>query len=335
MLGGLERVVEAWATELAKKGIDVCVVTNTTNTAPDAFVFSVYRGLSFWKLVALMRGMDVIIQFNVSLKGLPAWWLSRKPLAISHHTFLVEKNKPASWRQRLKLMVSNRFPRQNICCSHFIAGQFSKATVVHSPFQSQIFYAGSSERKPGSLVFAGRLVTDKGVDLLLKALAQLDSNLFTSLTIIGDGPEKGPLEELSSGLLISNRVQFIGALSAVEVAAILGSSEIMIVPSVVEPFGITVLEGLASGCRMVVSDTGGLPEAAGGFARIFESGDVKALAASIMEELTEPVFVNREAVVRHLEKMTVEYTAGQFLEEVMASVSTGLRARITVGSSTS
>ena len=59
-----------------------------------------------------------------------------------------------------------------------------------------------------------------------------------------------------------------------------------------------------------------MPEAAGGFAELFKSGDAGSLAAAIIKALTIPKAVDTTAVAMHLAKLTVPYTAARFLEEV-------------------
>lgn len=309
-------MVEAWATALTKMGVEVMVVTNTKSTTPDQFDFEVYRQPGFFSLVRLMRNMDAIVQFNVSLKGLPAWFLSGKPLIITHHTLLVEPGQKGAWLPSLKQWVSNNLAVLNISCSQYIGSQFHQSTVIYSPYNASLFRNKQLPRQPGSLVFAGRLVTDKGVDNLLRAVAILDQRLFTNLVIAGDGPEKTKLEQLAVSLQLSHKVQFIGKVQAAQLVDLLNNAEVMIVPSLVEPFGITVLEGLACGCRMVVSKTGGLPEAAGGYATLFEKGKTDSLAAAIEQTLIGQKKMDTAGITSHLEKMTIPHTAGQFLSAI-------------------
>jgi glycosyltransferase involved in cell wall biosynthesis len=320
LVGGLEKVVESWGNELVKKGVLVTLVTITASAEPDQYQFRVFRRPSFFKTLKLMREADLVVQFNVALKGLPVWLLSGRPLLITHHTLLYEPGTKAPFNQRLKLFVSNRLTTQNISCSRYIASQFKKAVVVQSPYNPQVFKNLQLDRKPGSVVFAGRLVTDKGVDILLNAISLLHGSVFSELIIVGDGQEKQALEKLAASLNIAGRVFFAGKKKPEELVIILNQSELMVVPSVVEPFGITVLEGLACGCRMVVSNTGGLPEGAGGFAELFESGNVQALADAIRKTFNAPRAINQAELDKHLTGLTIEHTAARFLEEVKKSL---------------
>lgn len=159
---------------------------------------------------------------------------------------------------------------------------------IPNPYDSVLFHAGNrSSIFEHELVFIGRLGIHKRCDLILEALAVLrgkDKN--PHLTIVGDGPERANLEGLTEKLNLSDQVTFLGSKNQTEVAEILRRSRIMIIPSGYEPFGIVALEGLASGCHVITSDAGGLPEVGGGFAKIFESLNHNALAIQIEEALT-------------------------------------------------
>jgi glycogen(starch) synthase len=314
LVGGLEKVVEYWGNELVNLGVEITLITTTTSEKEDAFSFKVVRNPGFLETIGLMRKADALVQFNVSLKGLAAWIFSGKPLVITHHTLLFEPGEKAPWNQRLKLWVSNQLASLNICCSHYIARQFKNAEVVHSPYDATVFKNLKRERKLGSIAFAGRLVTDKGVDVLLKAMSLVEQAKYSRLFIAGDGRERKALELLFEKQDLREKTRFIGKVNPGELVALLNESEIMVVPSVVEPFGITVLEGLACGCRMVVSDTGGLPEAAGGCALLVKSGDPDALAAAIEKQLNKPLDIDETALREHLKGLTVVATARRFLE---------------------
>jgi glycosyltransferase involved in cell wall biosynthesis len=133
-------------------------------------------------------------------------------------------------------------------------------------------------------------VTEKGVDLLLEALARLKRNdLRPSLTIIGDGPERKNLEEQSKRLDLSAQVTFAGAKQTEEVADLLHQHQLLVIPSRYdEPFGIVALEGIACGCAVIGSAGGGLPEAIGPCGVTFPNGDINALAQRIEELLARP-----------------------------------------------
>jgi glycosyltransferase involved in cell wall biosynthesis len=111
---------------------------------------------------------------------------------------------------------------------------------------------------PGVL-FAGRLVPEKGVDRLLHALAQMGSP--PKLLVAGDGPERSRLARLAQRLGVADRTEFLGWLSPAQVGAIVDRVSVVAVPSLwPEPFGIIGIEAMAHGRPVVAFDVGGIRE---------------------------------------------------------------------------
>lgn len=97
------------------------------------------------------------------------------------------------------------------------------------------------------IIYAGRLIKDKNVGLLLKAIKDLN----LKVAIIGDGPEKNKLIDLADELGLSN-ISFKGFLEEdKDVYSYMKSSKVLILPSIREGFGIVVLEALACGCKVI------------------------------------------------------------------------------------
>lgn len=106
------------------------------------------------------------------------------------------------------------------------------------------------------VLFLGRLLTAKGAQVLVKALAQLDG---VHAVVAGDGPDRERTERLARDLGISSRVRFTGWIDAGERRALLASARLVVVPSLWdEPFGIAGIEALAAGVPVVASDVGGI-----------------------------------------------------------------------------
>jgi glycosyltransferase involved in cell wall biosynthesis len=104
------------------------------------------------------------------------------------------------------------------------------------------------------VVFVGRLIEDKKVDVLLQAIHRLGGE-FPDLrcTIIGDGPQREPLERLAASLSLGSRVRFAGPMDDGKAFALLKAGRILALPSIREGFGIAVIEALATGCVPVVA----------------------------------------------------------------------------------
>lgn len=103
------------------------------------------------------------------------------------------------------------------------------------------------------LVFVGRLIDDKRVDLLLEAITLLGER-FPDLRcqVIGDGPERTKLEALASRLGLGDRIRFSGRLDDASMYGSMKAARVFVQPSTREGFGITVIEAQACGTVPVV-----------------------------------------------------------------------------------
>jgi len=111
------------------------------------------------------------------------------------------------------------------------------------------------------LVFAGRLEAPKGVDLVLRAFAQLhakDPNVL--LIVVGDGGQRPRLERLAAGLTSTEAVSFVGHVPRDAVASYFGAADAFVSGSEREAISMALLEALASGLPAVVTDSGGAGE---------------------------------------------------------------------------
>jgi glycosyltransferase involved in cell wall biosynthesis len=107
----------------------------------------------------------------------------------------------------------------------------------------------------------GRMTPQKGFDDLIRAFPSiLHSVPRSKLLLVGDGYLKGQLEGLARSEGVSDRTIFAGFVSDQRLLSALKSSDVVVIPSRFEPFGITALEAMAGGIPLVVSSVGGLAE---------------------------------------------------------------------------
>lgn len=143
-----------------------------------------------------------------------------------------------------------------------------------------------------SLCFAyvGRLVTEKGVPVLLRAASRIEKQGFNfRLKIVGDGPERQNLEALSERLGVGRRTEFMGALPAETAADAIRDATAIIVPSVCEETaGLVAIEQMIRGRLVIASDIGGLAELVGDTGLKFPAGDADALALCMKSVLENP-----------------------------------------------
>jgi glycosyltransferase involved in cell wall biosynthesis len=109
---------------------------------------------------------------------------------------------------------------------------------------------------PGyDVLFVGRLIEDKRVDLLLRAFDAVCEDHGIRLGIVGDGPERDRLRKLAADLGLRERVDFLGFVEDHdEVLAQMRAATVFCSPSTREGFGITVVEAMAAGCAVVAAD---------------------------------------------------------------------------------
>ena len=157
--------------------------------------------------------------------------------------------------------------------------------------------------------FAGRIVNEKGIQILLQAAPKILANYpNVKFVIAGRGPCMDELKGLAEYLGISNKVYFTGYLNDVQITKMYKAIDIATFPSLYEPFGIVALEGMLAG-----SDAGGLNEIISHGIDGMKSyaGNPNSLADSILEVLYDETLCKsmaknaREKVVREFNWNTI------------------------------
>jgi glycosyltransferase involved in cell wall biosynthesis len=111
---------------------------------------------------------------------------------------------------------------------------------------------------PVRLVAVGTLLPVKGYDLLLQALSMLPADQPRwHLQIVGDGKQRRQLHELAASLGLSRHVSLVGRKTRAEIVEILHESDLFVISSHIETFGVAGIEALATGLPVVTTDCGG------------------------------------------------------------------------------
>lgn len=319
LVGGLEILVATLAGELTRQGCEVVVVTTTpAGDFPESFPFRVVRRPGPLELLRWVRWCDVFFQANVSLRGLWPLLLVRRPWAVSHHSWYCRTDGRIAWQDRLKRFLL-RYAAASIAVSDAMAADLATPTVViRNPYRDSLFRLLPGVERSRDLVFVGRLVSDKGADVLIDALADLaEEGLAPRLTVVGDGPERPALERQAARLGLADRIDFPGTRTDETLVRLLNEHRILVAPSRYhEPFGIVALEGIACGCVVVGSAEGGLAEAIGPCGRTFPNGDARALAGVLADLLRHPEL--QEDLLRHVADHLADHTTARVGERYLA-----------------
>lgn len=282
-IGGIETIAEILALEFAKKGYNIKVVTTTPSKVENRYPFEVIRNPGIIKLMQCHAWADEIFENNPCLRlSLPSY-LFFKPTTVVLHTWIARTTGNMAFIDRFK-RLKLRTAKAVIAVSKAIKESYPKAIVIPNPYKSDLFVNTNKGEREKSFVFMGRLVSDKGANMAIKAIARLKAENIGSyrLTIIGDGPEKDNLAKLAMALGLNGLVHFKGSLTGTELVNELCKHKYMLVPSRWrEPFGIVVLEGIACGCIPIVSSGGGLIEAVGDAGLVFDRNNLNDLVDKI------------------------------------------------------
>jgi glycosyltransferase involved in cell wall biosynthesis len=167
---------------------------------------------------------------------------------------------------------------------------------------------------PPTAVFAGRLVWEKGIDVLLKAFAHVVKQIpDAQLLLAGEGPEREALTALMTTLNLQNNVVLLGHLPRSQMEQRFANAWVQVVPSRwAEPFGIVAIESMMRGTAVVASNMGGLAEIVqnGQTGFLIPPDDVATLAQALVAILSDRALaeqmgkIGREVAVAHFSEDT-------------------------------
>lgn len=140
----------------------------------------------------------------------------------------------------------------------------------------------------------------------------LDTGIKAKFLLVGDGPDRGECQALGRELGIAQHLRFLGKQS--ELAALLAASDVFVIPSGNESFGLAALEAMACGIPVISSDVGGLPEVNidGNTGFVVPMGDVDAIAERTMQLLSDEDLRQRMGLAS-LQRATTEFSLEQLI----------------------
>jgi glycosyltransferase involved in cell wall biosynthesis len=204
----------------------------------------------------------------------------------------------------------------------------SRATVLHKGVDIDRFTVSEDRMalraelgfgtKPMIMTVAG-LIARKGVEDILAALARLRHDLDFTFVIVGDGPQRANLAELSDRLGLGDRTVFTGRLDRQTIPRYFAACDVFVLASLVEAAGNVVLEAMSAGRPVVCTDSGGpgefVKDGQTGF--VVPVGDTAAIAARV-ERLVRDTTLCEELGAAGRRRAVGEYSYDRMTADIIA-----------------
>jgi glycosyltransferase involved in cell wall biosynthesis len=225
-------------TMLVRHDIDI---VNIHYPIGSGIYFTFLRKLLRFKLVLSVHGADLLP------KGIPEDHYPKSlQILMNSADWLVAPS------QSTLDAVMTKFPRLQ-----------TKASAIHNAVDMTEFELDESEglQRGQHILCVALHQLRKAIDVLIKAFKIFSpTHPETELWLVGDGPLRGQLEDLVQQLGLTKQVKFLGLLDRTGVRKLLRQCSFFVLPSRAEPFGIAILEALASKKPVIASAVGGIPE---------------------------------------------------------------------------
>jgi len=163
---------------------------------------------------------------------------------------------------------------------------YRPAAQVHGPASraSPPSMDAANQRRPFTIGYVGRLVEEKGLLILLQALAQLEGDWHLAVT--GSGPLRPQMDRLATALGIANRISYTAGVPSAQMPGVFQSLDCLVLPSLTRPnwkeqFGRVLIEAMSCQVPVIGSDSGEIPHLVDQAGLIAREGDAADLAAKI------------------------------------------------------
>lgn len=354
--GGVETVSMQLAEGFVQHGLECKVVTQTPREAGRTFAFELIDRPDARQVRQLVGWADVVLFNGASLALQPWLLLSRKPFVWVHVGYQAScidglgwfEGAPAPltpwasvrhharqrgwtrvWRDALKLalrrFVATRLVSQNVAITRWMAqaNPLPRQVQIYNPFPTDRYAAAAAQQRPApefEFLYLGRLVSEKGVDTLIRAFAKVVARRRAApprLLVIGDGDRRAALEALAQELGVADKVVFVGSQHGPALIDWVFKGEIAVIPSAWrEPMGGVVVELMAAGRNLIVSRDGGLAECMGDAGLSFANGDDDDLARCMLELLDDPAL--RASQAARARERALQFAPRRFIEDYVA-----------------
>lgn len=256
----------------------------------------------------------------------------RIPVVVSEHWSAFMLGTLSGWERRLARFV---FERVDLVCP--VSERLSEAVtdyaprarlrVIGNPVDTSLFGTERHRRPPTTgpvrLLAVGQLAEKKGLARLLDALGRRTGGRQVVLDVVGDGPAAAQLGRRARALELVDTVRFRGSMARTEVARLMAEADLFVLPSLVETFGVALIEALATGLPVVATDVGVARELVDERAGVVvPPDDVDALAAGIDHALSRLAGYDTSKAAATVRSRFSPEAVGQQWEEAYRSVLT-------------
>ena len=206
---------------------------------------------------------------------------------------------------RMPVITNSEFLAKTLSTSY--SSDIRKFRILHKGIEIQLLKLNREalykSKIPNSILFVKTNYKLAGLDVLAKAI--LNFNAPVKLTIAGPPAEYH--QEIKS-MFANQKVELVvlGQQSQQEIFSLMQSHQIFCLPAYKEAFGVSILEALACGCKVVASNTGGIPEALGkgNWGRLFEPGNALELQICLSELTESPEASYLPELEEHLQQFS-------------------------------
>jgi len=274
-IGGVQRLIVDQVQELQERGHEVWLIffedtgdiqMKSELVIPSSrLIFIDYKRMrdikGFLEMLKSLRKIkpDVVLThlWFANTVGRIASFISSVPFVISfeHSTYDTVKSRRQFFFDWVLQYVSSYVVAVSSAVEYSLIShgiQKKKIRVIKNGIYLEKF-TSSFQQEPAYFLYVGRLVYDKGVDVLLQALALVKE---VKLVIVGDGPEKENLVKLAQKLHLDERVSFVGSQKSLN--HYFEKAIALILPSRREGFGLVLIEALAASVPVIGTNIGGI-----------------------------------------------------------------------------
>ncbi|NOS67066.1 MAG: glycosyltransferase [Candidatus Peribacteraceae bacterium] len=309
------------------------------NSFPNVFFHPSRRGLWYQPWWILIKGDELIKEHHHDVmtvheyppfyNGIGAKWLHRAgkiPYCLEIH-HIVGHPVAASWKEKIGRILSKLYLKRDAYQAAAVrtVNESVKRTLTEWGMPGEkihvapSFYLNAETLKPDpsipkkfDVAFCARIVPNKGWDTVIRAIASLPD---VSIIVVGDGPERTPMEQLAFELGMINRSTFKGWLNSnADVYRAMQSAKMFVMHSTSEGGPRIALEAMAIGMPVIATRVGVMPDVIQeGVNGVFTDGTANGLAAKITMLLKDARM--RENLGKEASKIVGKFERGKLVKE--------------------